>query len=107
MKVIKKIRKAQSHYIREHTIHYMLGDYPDTTVCHVYIDTPQGGSIDDYRGEEYILCTKFDDYKGKWYDYHIPVEVYEYFYDKPVDAMFYEYIEKYDVPSYGTGRRRL
>ena len=111
MKVIKKIRKAQTHYVGEHTTHFVnrFGE-KDTEQNSVFIDTPQGKSINEYIDQGYIECTLFDDMRGKWYDYHIPIEVFDYFFKKMLgdpDVLFNEYICSYGVKSYGTGQREI
>ena len=75
----------------------------------VFIDTPQGGNINGYINEKYIECFVFDDMRGKWYNYHIPVEVFDMFEGSGLDAdtMFNEYIDPYGVQSYGTGQRSI
>ncbi len=111
MKVIKKIRKAQTHYVGEHKTFFLNWKGEKESEVHsVFIDTPQGGDIQGYADEKYIECFVFDDMRGKWYNYHIPLAVFDYFYKAGLsdpDVLFNKYIDPYGVKSYGTGKRSI
>jgi len=106
MKTIKKIRKPVTHVLGEHTTYFKNWKGETKTVNNtVFVDVPQNGNLNDYAHEGYIEQLVFDDMRGKWYHYHLPVEVHDHFYGKPSEVIFYEYIQTYDVPSYGRGIR--
>ena len=105
--VIPKIRKAKQHFIGFESITFQnwKGE-AEVNECAVFVDTPQGGNVAEYLHQKYVECVLFDEYRCRWYFYHIPVSVFKEFYLKQ-ELIWEEYIEPNGVKSYGSGKQSI
>ena len=119
--ILPKLRKPHTVFVGEQSYKAKVGNTIQEQTCFVYIDLTRKeweqikdkdsesqwiGAVIRRPNEQYVLCTLFDDCRGKYYDYHIPLALYlEYSHKQHL--LYDEYVSCYNVKSYGRGMRSV
>lgn len=119
--ILPKLRKPHTVFVGEQSYMAKVGNTVAERFVTVYIDLTRKewekikdkdseyqwiGAIVRRPNEQYVLCTLWDDTRCKYYEYHIPLSVFLEYKDKQ-HLLFDEYVSRYNVKSYGRGKRSV